>query len=286
MPDVDDPATATLTVSPFSGTTAATLAVSKPDGTTVDPAPEASTADSGATWTATVTYDEAGWWLLTWTVTGTGAGVEHQRVYVPPAPTAGGPQAYITLERIKSVLKITDTDRDEDLTLALRAASRSIDNYTGRRFYLDTTATARFFTRRHTVYSRSEGWRLMVDDIGATTSLAVAVGNEDGGYTAVTGFTNDPPNALVEHEPLTAFLKNTAWIVRNMDRAKVTARWGWPAVPDVVEQATLIQATRLFKRKDSPEGVVGSAEWGVVRVGAIDPDVRALIQHLVLPGLA
>ncbi|MDX2921298.1 hypothetical protein PV370_25695, partial [Streptomyces sp. NE06-03C] len=65
---------------------------------------------------------------------------------------------------------------------------------------------------------------------------------------------------------------------------QVTARWGWPAVPDEIVQATLIQAARLYKRKDSPEGVTGSAEWGVVRLSRRDPDVWALIEHYVLPG--
>jgi hypothetical protein len=50
-------------------------------------------------------------------------------------------------------------------------------------------------------------------------------------------------------------------------------------------QATLIQAARLYRRKDSPEGVTGSAEWGVVRLPRIDPDVSALIKDLTLPGI-
>jgi hypothetical protein len=69
-------------------------------------------------------------------------------------------------------------------------------------------------------------------------------------------------------------------------RVRVTAKWGWPAVPDTVVQATLIQASRLYRRKDSPEGVLGSAEWGTVRLGRVDPDVYALIQQLILPGMA
>lgn len=86
MPDVGDYTTPQLTVSPFDGTTAATLTVHAPDGTTSTPT--ASTSDGGAHWTTTaVAFTQAGWWLLTWQVTGTGAGTEYQRVYVSPAPT-------------------------------------------------------------------------------------------------------------------------------------------------------------------------------------------------------
>lgn len=87
MPIVGDHGLQRLTVDPFDGTTAATLAVTAPDGTVTTPG--ASTVDGGATWTAPLTYTAAGVWRLAWTVTGTGSGVEHQLVSV--APTPGGP---------------------------------------------------------------------------------------------------------------------------------------------------------------------------------------------------
>jgi hypothetical protein len=67
-------------------------------------------------------------------------------------------------------------------------------------------------------------------------------------------------------------------------RVRVTAKFGWPTVPDDIVQACLIQASRLFKRADSPEGVMGSSEWGVVRLSRRDPDVWALIEPYTLPG--
>ncbi|MGW1267534.1 hypothetical protein [Streptomyces sp. NPDC002491] len=86
MPDVGDLATARLTVDPADETTAAVLLVTRPDGTTVIPV--VTGADAGATWTAPVTYTLAGVWRLTWTVAGTGAGVQHELVSVAPAPGA------------------------------------------------------------------------------------------------------------------------------------------------------------------------------------------------------
>ncbi|GAB7053125.1 hypothetical protein [Catenuloplanes indicus] len=81
-----------LTVSPFDGGTAAALTVTRPDGTTlaVPVAVELAGTD-GQLWQAEpVTYDAPGGWVLTWTVTGTGQGVEAQQVYVLASPTAGG----------------------------------------------------------------------------------------------------------------------------------------------------------------------------------------------------
>jgi len=85
--DVDIPQ---LTVTPYDGTTAATLAVLAPDGTTTHPA--TTTADGGHTWTGvSVILNQAGWWVYLWTVSGTGAGAEPQQVYVAANPLPGPP---------------------------------------------------------------------------------------------------------------------------------------------------------------------------------------------------
>jgi hypothetical protein len=49
-------------------------------------------------------------------------------------------------------------------------------------------------------------------------------------------------------------------------------------VPIAITQACVVQASRLFKRLDSPLGVAGFGDLGVVRVGrALDPDVEQLV---------
>jgi len=86
--DVGDLLIPTLTVSPFDGTTLASLSITAPDGTIAAGTGE-STADGGATWTADeVTLNQAGLWVFAWTVTGTGQGVEYSTVVVNLAPTA------------------------------------------------------------------------------------------------------------------------------------------------------------------------------------------------------
>ncbi|HLS39222.1 MAG TPA: hypothetical protein VK038_00480 [Ornithinicoccus sp.] len=103
MPDVGDLVTAQLVVSPYDGTTQAALAVTAPDGTVT--APVVSTGDGGQTWTAPLTYTAAGIWRLSWTVTGTGASVEHELVSVAPAPatTAAG-RVYATTTDLANYL--------------------------------------------------------------------------------------------------------------------------------------------------------------------------------------
>jgi hypothetical protein len=44
-----------------------------------------------------------------------------------------------------------------------------------------------------------------------------------------------------------------------------------------VKQATILLAMRQFKRYDSPTGVMGFGDLGVMRVGRVDPDVEKLL---------
>lgn len=191
---------------------------------------------------------------------------------------------YADLATLKESLGVTDADRDALLAQALSAASRSIDKACGRRFDLDATASARTYRPGGLMVSVDGGGQaLLVDDIGDTAGLLVEVG-AGGSWTALGGVETGPDNALVRGRPVTSLFYPGVWPVGGASRVRVTARWGWPAVPEEIVQATLIQASRLYKRKDSPEGVMGSAEWGVVRLSRRDPDVWALIEHYMAPG--
>lgn len=199
---------------------------------------------------------------------------------------------YTDIATLKLALNSTDATRDDLLSAAIRAASRGIDRNCGRRFYLDPTPSARTYIPTDRVIREDTGGLLafgasellIVDDIGSTDGLIVETGVAGGDFTAVTDFEVLPENALAKGLPLTGLLRTAGYWGYRTSRVRVTARWGWPQVPDEVVEATKIQALRLYRRKDSPEGILGSAEWGAVRVGRIDPDVYELTKHLVLPG--
>ncbi len=192
---------------------------------------------------------------------------------------------YATLADLKEMLGIetADTTRNTLLTRALSSASRSIDRTTGRRFDLDESATARTYNPGSRAVPGESGERLIVDDIGDAIGLVVETG-AGGSWTDVIGYETAPENALSRGRPVTTLVLPAGTWGCGTTRVRVTARWGWPAIPDDIVQAALLQAARLFKRKDSPEGVTGSAEWGVIRLSRRDPDVWALIEHFILPG--
>ncbi|MFE2556670.1 phage gp6-like head-tail connector protein [Streptomyces sp. NPDC059352] len=191
---------------------------------------------------------------------------------------------YGSVAALKERLNIepADTSRDTLLASALTAASRGIDTACGRRFWLDAEPVTRTFRTAGRIARHPDGELLLLDDIGST-ELVVEVGSGTS-YTAVTAYETSPDNALADGRPITGLLRVLGSWGMATSRVRITARFGWPAVPGDITEAALIQAARLYRRKDSPEGVTGSAEWGVVRLSRRDPDVWNLIEPYTLPG--
>ena len=59
---------------------------------------------------------------------------------------------------------------------------------------------------------------------------------------------------------------------------RIQGVFGFTPTPIQVTQACVIQASRIFKRLDSPLGVAGFGDMGAIRVGKVDPDVSMLIR--------
>ena len=195
---------------------------------------------------------------------------------------------YCTLAQVKAALRITDTVDDTLLEGSIESASRLIDGYCNRSFYSQGSAVR--------VYTARDPYFVQVDDFTTIYSLKTSVLSP--GVFEVTwnlpGGTATPVD--VQLEPLNAVIEATPWAydrLRAVGRyffptlttnygqqalVQLTANFGWSAVPKVVEQATIIQASRLYKRLDSPLGVAGFGDMGVMRVSrAIDPDVAMLV---------
>lgn len=187
--------------------------------------------------------------------------------------------AYVTLSDLKVFVGIGDTGDDATLQRALDASEEQVNTYTGRRFTADGSAVIRY-------YDALDKGTVAIDPLSSTTDLAVAVDQDGNGTfedTLVldTDFRLAPYNAAVLSAPWTSLVALTGTTFPpGTRRIRVTGRWGWPAVPASVKQATLIQAARLWKRKDAPFGVAGSVEFGseLRLLAALDPDVQALLR--------
>lgn len=194
--------------------------------------------------------------------------------------------AIITLTDLKAHLGITDTDDNTTLQTAVDAANQSVPNYCGRTFDKtpSNTPTAR-------VFASTGQLDLAVDDFWTTTGLIVKTDNDDDGtyettWTINTDFVVGPINTTRNGEtwPYRQILglgtKTFPVWNRRPAAVQITAAWGWTAVPAPVYEATLLVAARVWKRKNSPEGVLGGfADYSPVRVSQRDdPDAVMLLR--------
>lgn len=184
---------------------------------------------------------------------------------------------YCSLADLKSVLRILDNVDDAMLEDRIEEASRVIDDYCDRRFFQDSTATARLYTAPSASY-------VLVDDIASTSGLVVKVDTTaDGTYaTTLTAsqYQLEPLNNLSKGNAITriAATQTGSFPTRTSPAPiQVTAVWGWPSVPRPVRSACILLAGRLTKRGDSLLGVAGFGDLGAITVRNIDPDVQRML---------
>lgn len=200
--------------------------------------------------------------------------------------------SYATATELKAQIDKTTTRgiTDADLQLILDAAARAIDNFTGRRqdgYEAPAVAVARVFSGSGMTYQ----W--LQSDAVEITEVAVKDSGTDDDYTVWDttdwiAFSGDPLCPDYNSLPYTAIMVDptgdetlfTRW--RGVPTVQITARWGYAeTVPDAIKQATIMQATRWYKRLQSAmaDGL-GSAELGLlVYAKPIDPAIDMLLRQ-------
>ena len=182
---------------------------------------------------------------------------------------------YCTLEQIKASAGITDTVDDVLLELAVEAASREIDGATERQFFQTTT------TR---VYAPRDSYITDIDDLVTVTTIktsTAADGTFDETWTS-TDYQLEPLNGLAggiatPANAIRAVGDYTFPTSGGEATVQVAGTFGFASVPTQITQATVLLGSRIFKRNDSPLGVAGFGDIGVIRVGRLDPDVEVMI---------
>jgi hypothetical protein len=193
---------------------------------------------------------------------------------------------YATRNQIKAALRIgtADTLDDELIDNCAGAASRLIDGYCNRQFWNVGSATTRVYTAENDFYCN-------IDDIAGTAITLRTSGATDGNFDVTWSPTD------WQLEPLNGRLDGLEWAYDKIRAVgdylfptvnanygeqalvQLTAVFGWPSVPEPVTQATIIQASRIFKRYDSPLGVAGFGDLGAIRVSRfLDPDMAQLVE--------
>jgi len=185
---------------------------------------------------------------------------------------------YCTLAQVKGALRITDAIDDGLLNTAISAASRFVDGYCDRSFAVAAAGTALYIPT-----GRMDD--LAVDDLTSITSILIDEDLDESFSTTLReiDFQLLPVNArsgglvfpFMRVRPQEDGYWPTAY---GRATVKVVGNFGWPAVPDAVREATILQSSRLFTRLDSPLGIAGFGDMGAMRVSFRgDPDVSMLL---------
>lgn len=270
--------------------TALTLVVTGPDGTATTfnwPSPATITRTATGVFTKTFTATTLpGTYSYVFTPTGAAADVQDGTFDIAPIDTG----RYCTIEETRDWIGVDDAALDSLIDSAISAAQSWVDGRVNRRgatrgvFLLEPTATARYFD---TAFDGS----VWVDDIGDLEDFAVDTDTANNGTWSTSWLTTDyqllPVNTADPYWQIVGVGTQTfPRISTRRGLVKVTARWGWPAVPAAVKQACIQKTAQIVSRRNSPNGVAGFNDFGIVRVVSTDAQIDELLERFMLVSVA
>ena len=184
--------------------------------------------------------------------------------------------SYVTPTEAEAYCRSTITADIGEHEAAVEVASNAIDFYTQRSFIVPTAATTRAFVVL-------DGYLAKVDDIADTTGLVII----DNGVTiAAAGYQLETsPGRTARPDPAGvmrpfAYVRHlsSSWYHDDEATLVITARYGWPAVPDAVKLATKMLAKDLLSARDTRFGLAQVGDFS--RRIATNGMVAALLDPL------
>lgn len=211
---------------------------------------------------------------------------------------------YIELADLKTALRMpTGTSNDAELSRAISAASRQIDSYCSDQFWVSDPTEKSFKAEWLT--------ELYTGSFATNEDVVIEFDADDDGAFDTTLVATDWQAEPVDRDPLRPFNRIEllgghvfpgGWRSSRNDiygggygynwsgyplsrraRVRVTAQWGWPAVPPQVVQACQILAIANYKSKDLTGGLAGSTS---VATGSFGAKRDILIKPAVLEPMA
>lgn len=184
---------------------------------------------------------------------------------------------YLTRALLKDVLLIAQENTEEDnlIDRALAGAAKAIERRSGWPTFWNTeTPVERTFSIVGKVAPvRGPQWNYL------KVLLRWGIASKTGfSLTGVTANDLLDADALEEGRPFDAIRISSGASFGQNGTLTGTAVWGWPEVPADVILANQLQAHRFYNRRKSPEGIAGSAEWGITRIPPLDPDVLSILK--------
>ena len=186
--------------------------------------------------------------------------------------------AYTTVDEVRRIFSKPDTS-DEVYESVIRVATKQIDTFCSRRFDLTVAGIREFEIDLD--YLGGSYAEMTIDDIAVNSNtvpsveLAMYPDDADLWETVSEGWWLGPRSPQYG-------LPYTEFAVRNPQRwrgfIRVTADFGWDAVPEQVQRACLMSTARIMNREDSVMGIQTSTEFGTaISFARPDPDTARLL---------
>ena len=186
---------------------------------------------------------------------------------------------YVTRADVQNALGLgtaTLVPDSEEIDQVVTAVSRTIDDYCGRFFY--SVAGTVTFTADDYLF-------LPIGDWSSVTSVKTDENNDGTCEVTLTSGTDYrlATNKVVPGWPYTA-IQITSFGSHTLplgvtEGVEVVGTRGWSSIPAPIVAAALLQSSRVHARRQTPYGVAGSPEGGIVRLlSRLDPDVELMIR--------
>tara|TARA_R110000737_G_scaffold151726_1_gene181041 strand:+ start:6967 stop:7608 length:642 start_codon:yes stop_codon:yes gene_type:complete len=188
---------------------------------------------------------------------------------------------YVDVSDFEDYLAVSTGWETDLLSRALLAAEAKVEEFCGRTFVDSGTVEARTFRARSTHL-------VVIDDVQAVSLVETSTGGRSGSWTTfvstdIVEETYGPAGSPVQvleadygHFPV----GRQGWV-------RVTpaggAGWGWAAVPAAVPAAVLLQAAKIYNRKESPAGLVVGLQGQALMSGpaeGLDSTAASLLEGL------
>jgi hypothetical protein len=168
--------------------------------------------------------------------------------------------AYVEAQELTDYLRSTVTADEVDIAAANLAAESAVNDHCQRFFTVPTAATTRTFVPTDhytmTVPDIANATDLVIVDNGVTLSASEYQLEVSPGITSIVGLDG-------RTRPYTLIRRMTGmWHIdsNGNDTLSITARWGWPAVPPEVPQATKLLARDLLMARDTAFGIMQTGD--------------------------
>lgn len=210
-------------------------------------------------------------------------------------------EVYATEAELRSIPEMDSASNDAVLLILLTAASRAVDGFCNRRedgFKAPLTGTSRLFVGSGVGY-------VVINEAAEVSAVEYLSSSTDSTYTTLDAAywlafsgSSDRPTFLPPYvgislnrlAPIQAFVDGTPQEdgEASMPTVRVTAKWGYATTtPPLVKSATILQASRWFKRGQAFwSDVAASNDMGrLMFMQAIDPDIKMMLtlSQLVRP---